>query len=51
MAMYKVIIAKPDDKKLDELGVPGWPVWEKEISVFNWNYDSDPIRKHYKFKN
>ena len=24
-----------------EKGIFEWPIWEKEVSVFNWEYDSD----------
>ncbi len=34
-----VIESNPDDEKLRELGVFGWPVWEKEASEFPWSYD------------
>ncbi len=30
----------PDRKKLEEMGVFGWPIWEKEPSRFDWYYDS-----------
>ncbi len=25
--------------KLEVLGVEDWPVWEKEVSTFDWTYD------------
>ncbi|NOZ55711.1 MAG: cupin domain-containing protein [Calditrichaeota bacterium] len=28
----------PDTKKLEELGVFNWPIWEKEESEFPWTY-------------
>ena len=37
--MDKIIVEKPDEKKLQELGVSSWPVWEKEVSRFDWTYD------------
>jgi len=37
MSMIK--IEKPDRTKLDDLGVDSWPVWEKEVSRFDWSYD------------
>jgi hypothetical protein len=33
----------PSDEKLKELGVLGWPIWEKEASTFPWTYDCDEI--------
>jgi uncharacterized protein len=29
----------PDEKRLNALGVFGWPVWSKEKSEFPWSYD------------
>lgn len=34
---------QPDEQRLNELGVKRWPVWEKEVSVFPWHYDSTEI--------
>jgi len=39
--MSKVIIEKPDKEVLIEKGVFSWPVWEKEISEFEWTYVGD----------
>lgn len=33
-------IKKPTPEDLEQLGVKSWPVWEKEISRFDWNYES-----------
>ncbi|MCK4518984.1 MAG: cupin domain-containing protein [Candidatus Omnitrophica bacterium] len=39
--MEKVLVEhSPDKARLDELGVFDWPVWEKEVSRFDWVYDS-----------
>jgi len=35
----KVIIRQLDKKEFDELGIAGWPVWEKEESEFPWSYE------------
>ncbi|MGB2599422.1 MAG: cupin domain-containing protein [Candidatus Omnitrophota bacterium] len=37
--MDRIRIEKPDSKKLEELGVDSWPIWEKEASRFDWSYD------------
>ena len=37
--MDKIHVEKPDQKKLQKLGVDGWPIWEKEVSRFDWSYD------------
>ena len=39
--MEKVIIAKLSDKDIREKGIPAWPVWEKEVSRFYWEYEED----------
>ncbi len=33
-------VEKPTDKKLSDLQVMSWPIWEKEISEFPWEYDT-----------
>ena len=30
---------KPSEERLKELGVAGWPIWEKEISKFPIDFD------------
>lgn len=37
----KVKIEKPTEEKLRELGVKNWPIWEKEVSTFDWYYDTN----------
>jgi uncharacterized cupin superfamily protein len=29
----------PSQERLQELGVAGWPIWEKEISTFPIDFD------------
>jgi uncharacterized protein len=42
VAMKEItVLKKPSKAKLDELGVPTWPIWEKEASTFDWTYDED----------
>jgi uncharacterized cupin superfamily protein len=36
----KIRIEKPTDKDLETREVLSWPIWEKEISRFDWHYDS-----------
>ncbi len=38
--MSDIKVEKMDAEKLAELGVEGWPVWTKEVSRFDWHYDS-----------
>ena len=41
--MLKVIVKKPDEGQLEELGVSEWPVWVKEASVFDWEYSTPEV--------
>ncbi len=36
----KIKIEKPDKNELDKRNVTSWPIWEKEVSDFDWHYDS-----------
>jgi uncharacterized cupin superfamily protein len=36
----KIDIQKPDKQDLEKRGVLSWPIWEKEVSRFDWHYDS-----------
>ena len=36
----KIEIEKPTTEHLESKGVLSWPIWEKEISRFDWHYDS-----------
>lgn len=38
--MDKIKIEKPTSEQLKKRGVAGWPIWEKEVSKFDWSYDS-----------
>jgi len=35
----KIEIKKPDLEAMERKGVMSWPIWEKEISRFDWYYD------------
>jgi hypothetical protein len=37
--MEKIHKEKPDQAKLDDLGIKGWGTWECEPSSFPWQYD------------
>jgi uncharacterized protein len=39
--MEKVIIKQLTEDEIMVRKIRTWPVWEKEISRFDWNYDSD----------
>ncbi len=36
----RINIDKVDKKEMEEKGILDWPIWEKEISRFDWHYDS-----------
>ena len=36
----KIKVEKPTKEKLDSDKVKSWPIWEKEVSEFDWHYDS-----------
>lgn len=36
----EIKIEKPDKKLLEERKVETWPIWEKEVSIFDWYYDN-----------
>lgn len=38
--MADIKVEKVSDKDLKEKGVNSWPIWEKEVSRFDWHYDS-----------
>ncbi|AOW98934.1 cupin [Moorena producens PAL-8-15-08-1] len=35
----KILIERPSQDYLDNLGVSNWPIWTKEVSEFPWTYD------------
>jgi uncharacterized cupin superfamily protein len=35
----KIEISKPKMEDMEKEGVMSWPIWEKEISRFDWHYD------------
>ena len=36
----RIEIEKPKKEHLEQKDVLSWPIWEKEISRFDWHYDS-----------
>jgi len=38
-----VIERAPSQERLEALGVSAWPVWEKEVSTFPWEYDCEEV--------
>ncbi|EGJ32726.1 MULTISPECIES: cupin domain-containing protein [Moorena] len=39
----KIMIERPSQDHLDNLGVSNWPIWTKEVSEFPWTYDEQEI--------
>lgn len=39
--MSQVIIEKISKEERQKLGITSWPIWEKEVSRFNWTYSGD----------
>jgi uncharacterized cupin superfamily protein len=37
--MDVIIIKKLSQEEIDKIGLKSWPIWEKEISRFEWYYD------------
>ncbi|MDI6606042.1 MAG: cupin domain-containing protein [Candidatus Omnitrophota bacterium] len=35
----EIKVQKLKEDQLKNLGVFGWPIWEKEVSKFDWHYD------------
>ena len=33
-------IKKPNQTELDKRNVASWPIWENEVSRFDWHYES-----------
>ncbi|MFC2048718.1 cupin domain-containing protein [Elusimicrobiota bacterium] len=36
-----ISIKKISQEELETQGILDWPVWEKEVSKFDWHYDSN----------
>ncbi len=37
--MDEIKIKKPSQEDLKKMTVRSWPIWEKEVSRFDWHYD------------
>jgi uncharacterized cupin superfamily protein len=35
----KIEVRRPNEDDLEEREVSSWPIWEKEISRFDWHYN------------
>ena len=36
----KIRITRPQGEEIESRKIRSWPVWEKEISEFDWQYDA-----------
>ncbi|MGA1840080.1 MAG: cupin domain-containing protein [bacterium] len=36
----KIEVKRANKEEMEKKGVTSWPIWEKEISKFDWYYDS-----------
>jgi uncharacterized cupin superfamily protein len=36
--MKEIKVERPDEETVERMGVRDWPVWEKEVSRFDWHY-------------
>ena len=34
----EIIVKQPAQQELENMGVFSWPIWEKEVSRFDWYY-------------
>ena len=38
--MPEIKVEKLDKAQIEKKGIARWPIWEKEVSKFDWSYDS-----------
>lgn len=36
--MAEIKVERPAKEKLEKMGISSWPIWEKEVSRFDWHY-------------
>ena len=41
--MDKIIVERLKPEELSRKGIFSWPIWEKEISCFDWYYDDTEV--------
>lgn len=39
----EIKVEEASEDRLAELGVKSWPIWEKEVSEFDWHYDEQEV--------
>ncbi len=46
----EVVVKRPTEDDLKELGIDNWPIWECPISEFDWQYDDTETCYFYEGK-
>ena len=41
--MSEIKIEKPTQEELNQMQLFSWPIWEKEVSCFDWYYDEAEV--------
>ncbi len=36
----EIVVEKPTEDFIENRKIRSWPIWEKEVSKFDWHYDS-----------
>ncbi len=39
----EIKVEKPEQEKLTEMKVTDWPIWTKEVSTFDWQYQEKEV--------
>jgi uncharacterized cupin superfamily protein len=39
--MKQIIVEKLTESEISQRGIRNWPVWEKEVSRFDWEYEGE----------
>jgi uncharacterized cupin superfamily protein len=39
----KIVVKKLSDEEIQKMGIKSWPIWTKEVSSFDWYYDSQEM--------
>ena len=41
--MAEIRIERPVEEKIKQMGILSWPIWEKDISCFDWYYEATEV--------
>ena len=39
----EIKVVNPSRKELEDMNYKEWPIWEKEVSVFDWHYNEKEV--------